>query len=171
MYQARGEHRSQVHVPLAPPAANEVVAGVKRREKLVQRNGVPEQLTLARGRRLRLEDVEGQRIAQVVDDPRLRLAQPVGHKRVGRTHDHHVGVMEKALQRAGICRLVPHVPYRSQAGRLSAGRDERDIGRVAERACDLVRTDRRSAEHLPDAVLRHDQNAAWHCGSVPSGGR
>ena len=79
--QARGEQRADVEVALAPAAADEVVAGVERREEVVERDRVPEQLLLARRRRLRLEDVERQRVAEVVDDPGLRCAQPGSRRR------------------------------------------------------------------------------------------
>jgi hypothetical protein len=169
--EARGEQRAQVEVALALAGADEVVAHVERGDEVVERDGAPEQLLLARRRRLRLEDVEWERIAQVVDDPGLRPPQPARHERVGRAHDHHVGGAEEPAQRPRIAQLVGHVRGRSEVVGLGAGRRQRHVGHLAQRARHLVRADRRPAEHLPDAVLRHDQDAAWHRGSVPSGGR
>ena len=42
------------------------------------------------------------------------------------------------------------------------GAGKRHVGHIGERARDLVGAYRRTAEHLPEAVLGHDQNAGWH---------
>jgi 2-polyprenyl-3-methyl-5-hydroxy-6-metoxy-1,4-benzoquinol methylase len=54
------------------------------------------------------------------------------------------------------------VPRGSKSGRLDAWPGQCHVGHIGERACDLVGAYRRAAEHLPEAVFGHDQNAGWH---------